>query len=966
MSFVGLNPFACRRVAFMHPNEKNQIGVSPLITQKDRKDLETFLSLFPESVFCYIPEGKDRLLDPDKDSRYIFHSPELDFSRNEGKGDDLTTFYGLYFSVNGFRTDLKPFKRTQSHLSSLNALYVDIDRPKPLPVDQGGLPETDLEIKQFKNDTLSKLRELDKTVPLSALVETKRGFHAYFRISPPILIPHLTEKEIKEYSPENLPEEIDRLFVQYAECLTELRLLLGGDNGAKDTSRVLRVPFSLYHKTRPTEGFSPFKIQLRLLRPNQSLSLDEYHTLLVSDKQHDIYKDLPTVNEHPEASIDAEEQKVIFKEIKREDYADKIEIPEEVRKEAFRLAIQELQKEYPKHERPSFFNGVGRLQGIPNGERNHSLLIAASILREAGKSQAEVEAFFPVYSGLSQREIASTIRSAFRPPSPYSFGWNDKILGQYVLGDEKRKVRSIVSDFATQRIRFYLSEYLAREKEAKKQKDLSPVRDELEKIIPEDDKRLLDLMRESTLSPSILTGKEQKDTISRFPDIFTKENPWFRVLDFQSPIKSDFSHGTAPELISDKDFNTLIFQAIRNLGCPQYETTTQVKNQCQRLLALPFVQSINGAGLSKEEMEAHFKRKGPFIPCKNGLLDLDSSTLLPYDEKVVFISTIQSDFKPEEELQKTEANNLDLVDRFLDSIASHNASRRMLLECLMGYTLLTDTRFQKAFILIGGGSNGKSTFTDALTSMLGVRNTIPFTLKDLSKNFFLSTIYGKRLGIVEEIESNYFESDIFKKIVSGGMVSADRKYLSPIDFTPFMKIVMSVNTLPKINDTSHGLFRRLTVIPFEASFEGKEKDIYLKEKLANAKNAFLFFALRGLRLLLKDSSFPLDIGSESFLDEYRVRNTPSLSMLEAWYKPVKKESKQYESTLIDLFGLFKEYQQYCYEYGSKPKSIWNFIDELGAIKHPAWSDLKVILKNGKRYLIGAERKSELPQPFLKI
>ena len=935
----------------------------PDISPKDNQDLETFLSLFPESIFCYIPEGKYLLPKDEKgeqiDKRSVFHSPTLDFDRNAGIQNDLSTFHGLYFSVNGFRTDLKPFKRTQSHLTSLNALYVDIDRPKGLPVEQGGISETDHDLKIFKNEALKALTDLDKKIPLSALVETKRGFHAYFRIGPPVAI---------DPSESETPESAvitEAIFTRYSECLNELRLLLKGDPAAKDACRVLRVPFSLYHKTVPITGEKPFRIALKLLRPNQAMSLDDYHIKLVEPKQHDPNANVLTLDTDPEASLPKRDQTLIFKEITNKDLQGNFIIPEEVKSLAFRQSVEALQQFYPKHERPSFTNGVGKLQGIPNGERNHTLLIAASILREAGKGQTECELFFPVYNGLSTNEIAQTIRSAFRPASPYSFGWNDSILSQYVDKEEKHKVRSVVSDFVSQKIRAYVADHRKRDLADKESRNKQPVRDELFNTKEPTDmvSEASAVMEAASLEPAILTTKEQKDIVNRYPDIFCKDNPWFRVLDYQIPIRVDRDKGVAPDILSEKDFEVLIFQSLRNLGSPNFETTSQVNNQSHRLIALPFIQARNGSSMSASDLKDHFRKDGPFIPLKNGILDLASDTLLPYDDEVIFLSPVAASFIPDEE--RNETHHI-LVNSFLDSISSNSSGRRDQIEALMGYTLLNDARFQTAFILIGGGSNGKSTFTDALGAMLGYKNTLSFDLKSLSKNFFLSSIHGKRLGVVEEIESNYFESDIFKKIVSGGSVSADRKFLSPIDFVPYMKIVMSVNSLPKINDTSHGLFRRLILIPFEASFEGTDKDILLRDKLSDARDAFLFFALRGLRSLLKRGSFPPDTSSEDYLNDYRIRNTPSLAMFDHWFRPMAKDNPLYQSTAIELSVLFKSYQSYCSEFGFRSKALFNFIDEIESARHPVWTSLRIEIKNGRKFLYGAERRPCSPTSFTTI
>jgi putative DNA primase/helicase len=54
-------------------------------------------------------------------------------------------------------------------------------------------------------------------------------------------------------------------------------------------------------------------------------------------------------------------------------------------------------------------------------------------------------------------------------------------------------------------------------------------------------------------------------------------------------------------------------------------------------------------------------------------------------------------------------------------------------------------------------------------------------------------------------------------------MKAERKFEEPFEFIPFCRLVFSANHYPQSKDASQGFFRRWLVIPFERTFEGKEK-----------------------------------------------------------------------------------------------------------------------------------------------
>jgi hypothetical protein len=150
----------------------------------------------------------------------IYISKTLDLSRNNEKSR-----YGAFIAVNTFHIDKIDFKRsigrTYTNLKEIRAFTADIDAPK----------EEGLDMAAFKQDRLAPLFSGEHPEP-SAVVETKNGYHVWWILDTPYPV--------------------------FAENMQMLRALqekvvdiIGGDAGAKDLPRVLRVPETLHLKSDP-------------------------------------------------------------------------------------------------------------------------------------------------------------------------------------------------------------------------------------------------------------------------------------------------------------------------------------------------------------------------------------------------------------------------------------------------------------------------------------------------------------------------------------------------------------------------------------------------------------------------------------------------------------------------------------------------------------------------------------------
>jgi putative DNA primase/helicase len=97
---------------------------------------------------------------------------------------------------------------------------------------------------------------------------------------------------------------------------------------------------------------------------------------------------------------------------------------------------------------------------------------------------------------------------------------------------------------------------------------------------------------------------------------------------------------------------------------------------------------------------------------------------------------------------------------------------------------------------------------------------------------------------------------LLKAIVSGEMMSVERKFQPVREIEPFAKHIILTNHLPRISDYSDGLFRRVSIIPLQRQFLGNAADPLLITKLTGELDAITSCALDALgRLIDRNGNF---------------------------------------------------------------------------------------------------------------
>lgn len=289
------------------------------------------------------------------------------------------------------------------------------------------------------------------------------------------------------------------------------------------------------------------------------------------------------------------------------------------------------------------------------------------------------------------------------------------------------------------------------------------------------------------------------------------------------------------------------------------------------------------------------------INVRNGILDLETSKLSPHDP--AFLSTVQLPIE-----YNTEAT-CPAWDTFTSQVFPRDCVEAQVPYEIFARLIRPDNQ-QFAYLLIGVGGNGKSTFLRSIASALGSNNVSALSLHALESNRFASAdLYGKLANICSDLPSDDLKSTaIFKAITGGDDLMVERKFRNAFKFRPFAHLLFSANHYPRSKDASLAFFDRFIVIPFTRRFRTTkaERDFdQLKAELAqpNELSGLLNKALSQYEKI-REYGYTVTPSMVAAGNEFRNLTDP----LTAW---VQENVHSSYSAMVGREYLFSQYNASC-------------------------------------------------------
>ncbi|HAM1898228.1 TPA: DNA primase, partial [Listeria monocytogenes] len=274
-------------------------------------------------------------------------------------------------------------------------------------------------------------------------------------------------------------------------------------------------------------------------------------------------------------------------------------------------------------------------------------------------------------------------------------------------------------------------------------------------------------------------------------------------------------------------------------------------------------------------------------------------------------------------------------------------------QMIVGLAAIGKVYVEALIISYGEGRNGKSTFWNVISRVLGNYSgsiSADILTSQIRRNVKpeLAEAKGKRLLIAAELEEGMrLNTSNIKQLCSTDEIAAEKKYKDPFKYVPTHTLVLYTNHLPKVGAIDKGTWRRLIVIPFLATIDGN-KDIknYADYLFENAGGAILQWILDGAKKVIA-ADFHLTVPQvvANAISEYKTANDWLGHFLdECCETAVDFEEKSGE--------LYAEYRAFCTRTGEYIRSSADFYTALEA------GGFKRRRTNKGNKIVGLQLKSE--------
>ena len=291
--------------------------------------------------------------------------------------------------------------------------------------------------------------------------------------------------------------------------------------------------------------------------------------------------------------------------------------------------------------------------------------------------------------------------------------------------------------------------------------------------------------------------------------------------------------------------------------------------------------------------------------------------------------------------------------RFIDDVTAGDPRSAELLQLIPGYVLFQNNSHEKAFVLSGNGSNGKSKYLEILRQLFcgnpTVSNLPPRALLDKFQRIQLREAI---LNIAGEIRSDLRDvEELIKSIISGEPQNACYKGKDFVTFNTRTKLVFATNNQLSSGDTSEGLTRRLIMVDFKVSFvdNPNPNDPYQKPKNIDILNDLLVelqsggifnWAYEGYKLLRAVGYFTETYDQTELIQDFKRSSNPILVF---W------EDKHYDfSDSFSNTEIYRDYQQWCVDNGEKPTTSNQFHREFKKVSSHEYESYRTNRERGYR------------------
>jgi putative DNA primase/helicase len=307
--------------------------------------------------------------------------------------------------------------------------------------------------------------------------------------------------------------------------------------------------------------------------------------------------------------------------------------------------------------------------------------------------------------------------------------------------------------------------------------------------------------------------------------------------------------------------------------------------------------------VNRSDIEPNIK----YVNFKNGIYDMKEDKLYPHSPDYLFINQIPWDYDKDATCPK--------IEEFMKQVLYEKDIP--IVQEMFGFCFLRQYTLRSAFLMYGGGANGKGILVELLSRMLGRMNYSTRKLHDLTEDKFAkASLYGRLANIGGEISGKGIQdTSDFKLLTGGEPVCGEKKFMGDFTFQNYAKLIFNANSIPRASfDKTDAFFNRWIIIAFPRTFPADDpntlsRDVLLAKLSTDEEmRGLVIWSLEGLKRLNKKGKFSLPYSEDekadrynmltknefTFINEYlcETRDTQDITDTEAVYREYSLWSKE--------------------------------------------------------------------------
>lgn len=392
------------------------------------------------------------------------------------------------------------------------------------------------------------------------------------------------------------------------------------------------------------------------------------------------------------------------------------------------------------------------------------------------------------------------------------------------------------------------------------------------------------------------------------------------VIKFVNDIGWFIWDGKRWRIDTKKEIERITAKVLRSLSKSEDEAEAKWARMCERRNVrmnsikdlMPLVPG------ERQEFDTHKY----LLNVENGIVDLKTGKLQQHDRELGLTKITNIVF--DENAKCPEWLN------FLDQIFQGDKELAEYMQRLIGYSLTGEITEQIMVFLIGGGSNGKSTFINIIKDIMGdygrqAKSDTFIKKKETGANNDIARLVGSRFVSAIESEDGEQLSEAFVKQITGGEPVLARFLRQEFfEFIPEFKVFFTTNHKPVIKGVDEGIWRRIRLIPFNLQLPKEKRDKKLPEKLSLEMPGILNWAIEGCLKWQQSGLNDPAIVMKATGDYKEEMDILGPFMFECCFKR--------EDVQIEAKDLFEVYANWCFKNGEhqlKNRAFYRILESQG-------------------------------------